>query len=178
MNLEDIAESIIHHKPLLPAIPSASNNGIFNAMRDLSVTDLEIQAVLEELLLNAQEHGQGRGVTIYMGRHLGWFFVAIRDEGPGIHATLPKNPRLADTQGKSAAALIRLAVEEGISGTGSIGRGIGLCLLSELVHLRRAESLIISDGGLFVQVGDIFLERGARLSIHGALVAFKIEVVQ
>ncbi|MEK6705268.1 MAG: hypothetical protein AABZ06_05725 [Bdellovibrionota bacterium] len=176
IHLEDIAESILQGKPLLPLLKDSSENGIFNALSDLGMADIEIQAVLEELLLNAREHGQNKNIMIYMGCHVGWFFAVIRDQGPGIHMTLPKNPRLADTKGKSAAALIRLAVEEGITGTGTVGRGIGLHILSELVSSRRAESLVISDGGLFVQVGDVFLERYARIPTDGTLVAIKVEI--
>lgn len=176
MNLEDIADSITQKRPLIPAVPSPTENGLFEALKDLGIADTEIQVVLEELLLNAKEHGQSLGLSVHLARHLGWLFAVVRDEGPGIHATLPKNPRLADTQGKSAAALVRLSAEEGITGTGTLGRGIRLHLLSELVRSRRAESLILSDGGLFVQVADVFLERAARHPIQGTLAAFKVEV--
>ncbi len=176
MTLEDIVESIMQSRPLLPRIREASENGIFEGLQDLGINDAEIQSVLEELLLNAREHGQSKAIAIHLASHLGWFYAAIRDEGPGIQATLPKNPRLADTLGKSAAALTRLAAEEGITGTGIPGRGIGLHLLSEFVRTRKAESLILSDGGLFVQVSDIFLERAAKKSIQGTLIAFKVEL--
>lgn len=56
------------------------------------------------------------------------------------------------------------------------GRGIGLHLLSDMIRTRRGESLILSDGGLFVQVADLYLERRARTPIDGTIVAFKVEV--
>ncbi len=176
VNLEDLAESIVKDRPLIPAIPSATDNGIFDRLHNLSVSDTEIMVVLEELLLNAQEHGQRKAIAVHIEKHLGWLIAAVRDQGPGIHATLPLNPRLSDTLGKSAAALTRLATEEGITGTGTHGRGIGLHLLSEVIRSRNGESLVLSDGGLFVQVGDLYLERKARFPILGTLVAFKVEI--
>ena len=68
----------------------------------------------------------------------------------------------ADVKGKAAAALVRLACEEGVTGTGVKGRGIGLHLFSDFIRKRNGEGLVFSDGGLFVQVGNVLADTPFR----------------
>jgi signal transduction histidine kinase len=173
MNLEDIAESVIKGRPLIDEVRPADENSLFAAFGALQVHDSEAQTVLEELLLNAREHGKNQGLRLFLSKHLGTAYFVIKDEGRGIHDTVPQNPRLSDVKGKAAAAIIRLACEEGVSGTGVRGRGIGLHLFSQFIKKRQGEGLVLSDGGLFVQVGDVFLERTSQHDIQGTLIALR-----
>ena len=84
--------------------------------------------------------------------------------------------RLSDTKGKRAAALIRLALEEGITGTGTVGRGVGLFLVSSYVARTSSELLVCSDGGLVVQKGKHFTELSQEPSIQGSLILVRVRI--
>ncbi len=82
-----------------------------------------------ELLNNAAEHGMSdAGAHCHvrvMPQRLGdCMDMVVADSGPGIRATLARNPNLSDTQSYSEA--IDPAIQELTSGTGTPTRGIGL----------------------------------------------------
>lgn len=99
---------------------------------------------------------------------------ALEDYGPGIHTTLPANARLSDLKGKKSSSLLRLALEEGITGTAQIGRGLGLFYLSRLVADNHAETLLASNCGLVIQHGDVFYEKDLKNDISRNLIIIKI----
>ncbi len=173
MNLEDLVDSILQNAPLIKPLSLPSERQMYDTLTNLGIVDHSLLSVLDELYLNAKEHGSEK-IQIYITKVFNHFYFVITDLGSGIHSTLPKNKKLSDTLGKSASALIRLACEEGITGTGVVGRGIGLHLLSDFVKNRRAESLILSDKGLMIQIGSLYMEKESRQSIAGTLVALKL----
>jgi len=109
-----------------------NDESLFNLITSLGIKSQNLENVLTELMINSDEHGGGINIFLYghWGKKL--FFV-FQDQGEGIHETIPKNQRLSDTRGKSSVSLLRLAMEEGITGTGTIGRGMGLFYLAQFV---------------------------------------------
>lgn len=71
-------------------------------------------------------------------------------------------------------SILRLSLEEGISGTGQIGRGIGLYYLSRLVQETGGECLIASDRGTVVQSGSQFFEKSLSQDTKGSVVVLKM----
>lgn len=175
MDLETVAQSILDGKPLIPKLSGSTDQILFEAMNKLGIHMADLSTVLEELLLNAREHGK-KSVSVHLGRVLNSLFFAVRDEGVGIHETLPNNIKLSDTRSKSAAALMRLACEEGISGTGTVGRGVGLYLASKYCKDHNAEMLLMCDAGKLLQLQNYFLEKNMLSSefINGTLVCLRI----
>ena len=89
----------------------------------------ELVEIFSQLVNNAAEHGmtpEGAHAHVrYMPHRRGRAFDAvIADSGPGIRATLARNPALP--QPETDAAAMGLAVQELVSGTGVPTRGIGL----------------------------------------------------
>ncbi len=159
---------------LSPTIESTDDSGLFDLFQRMNIQSLSVQILCEELLLNAKEHGKGP-VRTFARRDADRIQVALLDSGPGIHVTVPRNPRLADLGGKSPSAILRMAVEEGITGTGTLGRGVGLSLLARTIRERGGEAVLISDGGLLVQVGEVFQGPPSRYDLAGTLAAFEVE---
>jgi hypothetical protein len=169
--LEDFAESILKGQSFVQELEQVRDQDLYQLVSDLTITDTQLVVVMEELLMNAREHGASP-IRIFAGKRFGKFYFSVWDLGNGIHSTIPNNKFLSDTRDKSASAVIRLACEEGITGTGILGRGVGLHLMSSFCKERREECLLLSDGGFVLQMGDQFFEK-AHPPIQGTLVCLR-----
>ena len=175
MQLEDIVQSVIDGKSLIAQLPGTTDQALFDFMKDSGFSSRhELMTVFEERLINAREHGGGKSLAVFAQKLMGFLYFVIVDRGPGIHTTLPRNPHLSDTKGKSPMALIRLAMEEGITGTSVVGRGVGLYLLSDYINRNGGEAILISDGGLVVQVRDVSMQEKSSHPWDGTLIAVKV----
>lgn len=176
MNLEDLALSILDDKPLIAELPDSTDQALFDAatLSGLS-SHTDLMVVLEELLLNAREHGKD-SPRVYLAVQDGWIYYAVTDLGSGIHQTIPANPKLSDTRGKATTALLRLACEEGITGTGTLGRGVGLYLLAQYCSKQNAEGYLWSNGGVLRIIGSQFQESLSNEPITGTIVCLKNKV--
>ena len=146
---------------------------LFDLARELGIRSQDFIIVLEELLINCQEHGDGIASMQYAVAD-DLFIFRLSDRGSGIHRSIPRNPRLSDTLGKASSSILRLALEEGITGTGQIGRGMGLSLLSQFVRRSSTEAIIASDHGCVTQQGDRFSECILQKDVLGTVVLLKV----
>ena len=127
---------------------------------------VDICSTLSEVCANAAEHGLADGdgsapgfgayaaVQAYnhvvsggsRGDRRGGeeILVAIADGGPGIRATLARNPANADFVATDNDAL-RHALQMGVSSSGEVGRGGGLTLVSQIAA-RAGGSLSLRSG--------------------------------
>lgn len=176
MNIEDIASSITASRPLLDLLHESTDEALYQGLKNLECNDIDLLTVLEELLLNAREHGKPP-VRLFLSKRIGGtLYFTIDDQGVGIHETIPHNPNLSDTRNKSPSSIVRLACEEGITGTGQKGRGVGLYLLSSFCRVRNAEMLIRTDAEQVMQVHDVFLEKKLSQSMTGTLICLKVKI--
>ena len=172
-SIEDIFTSIFSNNHGLKVIESLTDENLFKFYLENSFNSQDLLIVLEELVINSQEHAKSEIVFMY-GRENDYFTIVLIDKVAGIHTTIPNNSRLQDVKGKSSASILRLAVEEGISGTGVIGRGMGLYYLSKLVKEKKAIALLASNGGQIVQQGDYFYEKNLSNDIPGTCIILLI----
>ena len=117
----------------------------------------ELVEIFSELANNAAEHGMtpdGAQVHVrFMPHRRGHAFDAvIADSGPGIRATLARNPKLPQLETDSDA--IGLAIQEMVSGTGVPTRGIGLWMTTTEMRKPGRKLFIHSGTGLLVMYGD------------------------
>lgn len=113
-----------------------------------------VAEIFLELVNNAFEHAEspvGRFATVQM-RDQSRVLCAVADGGIGITASLGHNPAVPPFQEDRDAIL--LALEEGITGTDSPTRGIGLNWVSN------ASGLIIYSGDGLVENGSDVARRG------------------
>lgn len=114
-----------------------------------------ICSTLSEICGNAAEHGRssfGAYVAVQAYDHIvsgsrrdgEEVIISIADGGPGIRATLSRNPKYAD-QTKTDNEAMRHALHMGVTSTGEIGRGGGLTLVSQL-SARNGGTLSIRSG--------------------------------
>ncbi len=172
--LEDELKKIIDHQTKLTCLVNPTDQTIYeNLTTDLGLKSQDLLIVLEELLANSLEHGS-LPIHYYFGQQLKYYIFCIEDFGSGIHTTIPKNSRLSDTKDKSSMSIIRLSLEEGISGTGTVGRGMGLYYLSKLIKEKGAEGLVASNSGLVIQRDNYFIEKPLVQDIKRNLVIFQI----
>lgn len=113
--------------------------------------------VFAELALNAVQHSESPigafGTIQFYESQAGRRFVcAVADGGIGIRQSLERNPALADKVAYDWDA-IELALEEGISTTGSKTRGIGLFGVAEDMR-KPGRQLIIHSGIGMLQIAD------------------------
>ena len=116
----------------------------------------DLVALFSELVNNAAEHGmseQGAHVHVrYMPHRKGYAFdLVVADQGPGIRATLARNPELPRPD--SDAGVIGLAIQESVSGTGISTRGTGLWLTVTEMKKPGRSLLIHSGAGLLTMRG-------------------------
>ena len=117
----------------------------------------ELVEIFSELVNNAAEHGMTElGANVHV-RHIPHrrgtaFDAVISDSGPGIRATLARNPKLPQLETDSDA--IGLAVQELVSGTGVPTRGIGLWMTVTEMRKPGRKLFIHSGTGLLVMYGD------------------------
>ncbi|MBK7961385.1 MAG: hypothetical protein IPK04_09415 [Bdellovibrionales bacterium] len=170
--IEDYFDQIIN-KEVVPILINPTDIDIYELFQTQKIRSQEFLIVLDELLFNSEEHGQ-RPINLYLKKSFGSLVVAIEDFGQGIHTTLPCNQRLSDIKGKKSSSILRLSLEEGITGTGQVGRGLGLFYLSEFVLEKSAECLVASDSGLVIQSAQIFYERALAADICRNLIVIKV----
>ena len=109
-----------------------------------------VAEIFFELINNALEHSEssvGRFATVQI-RGPSRVLCAVADGGIGITQSLGHNPTVPHLQQDQDAIL--LALEEGITGTDSPTRGIGLNWVSNASHL-----IVYSGDGLVEDGGDI-----------------------
>ena len=117
----------------------------------------ELVEIFSELVNNAAEHGiteTGANVHVrFMPHRRGRAFDAVvADQGPGIRATLAGNTALPYSA--TDAEAIGLAIQELVSGTGVLTRGIGLWMTATQMRKPGRKLLIHSGNGLLVMYGD------------------------
>jgi anti-anti-sigma regulatory factor len=114
-----------------------------------------ICSTLSEICANAAEHGAssfGAYAAVQAYHHIvsgtrkrgEEVIVAIADGGVGVRETLSRNPACAEHTTSDNDAL-RHALRMGVSGTGELGRGGGLALVSQIAA-RSGGSLSIRSG--------------------------------
>ena len=118
----------------------------------------ELVEMFSELANNAAEHGMtpdgGRAhahVRYIPHRRGRAFDVVIADSGPGIRATLARNPEIP--QPETDADAIGLAVQELVSGTGIPTRGIGLWMTLTEMRKPGRKLWVQSCSGLLAMYG-------------------------
>lgn len=173
MSLEEILNQALQKTLPFKALDPVTDQSLYELVRGLGVKSQELLIVLEELLMNSQEHGGGHPRLFYDVSDDQLCFL-LRDDGQGIHQHVPRNPRLSDTKGKATTSILRLALEEGITGTGTIGRGMGLFYLSKFVSEHGAESLVASDQGMILQQGGQFYEKLTSCEIEGTMILVRV----
>ena len=118
----------------------------------------EVVEVFSELVNNAGEHGlEDNGEA---NAHVRWmphrrghaFDMVVTDQGPGIRATLERNPKLSPVETDSEA--IGIAVRELVSGTGNPNRGIGLWMTVTEMRKPGRKLWVHSGSGLLTMYGD------------------------
>ena len=151
----------------------AADSKLFDAYEKLNLNDTFLLSVVEELLMNSLEHGL-TPIEIFFSKKEATVFFGIWDRGTGIHNTLPRNPKLSDTKDKTSAALVRLSLEEHITGTGQVGRGVGLGLLSKYVKRSDSELLIWSNGAWVMQAKDCYFEQPSSQNVDGTMILLSV----
>ena len=109
-----------------------------------------------ELLNNAAEHGMNAAgahchVRVMPHRMGNCLDIVVADSGPGIRATLARNPNLPPAQSDQEA--IALAIQELTSGTGTPTRGIGLWITVAEMRRPGRKLQIHSGTGLLTMYG-------------------------
>ena len=174
MLIEDVFTEIYEQRITFDKIVNPSEEQIFNLMQMLKIQSYNFMLVIDEILINSQEHGTGP-IDFYHGESLDFLFFAITDKGPGIHVTLPKNAKLSDIKDKSSTAIIRLSMEEGITGTSTPGKGMGLSILSKFVSDKNVEAIVACNSGTLKQMGSYFLEKKLTFEIPGNCIVIKVQ---
>ncbi|PIU01250.1 MAG: hypothetical protein COT74_01740 [Bdellovibrionales bacterium CG10_big_fil_rev_8_21_14_0_10_45_34] len=157
-SVEKVFQEFCKGDSRLTTVKNITDQKLFEVVTHLGIKNQNLTVVLEEVLINAQEHGDGHPSLHYKvdGNLL---VLVISDSGVGIHQKIPENLRLSDTRGKSSSSIIRLSLEEGITGTGTVGRGMGLYYLSRFASENQASIFVASDQGAVIQVSSQFYER-------------------
>jgi hypothetical protein len=173
MNIENLFYSVAGDNSPFPALPASDEDSIFDKFNELGISSNELMVVVEEVLINAKEHGK-EPVNLYINKVLDYVYIVVSDSGMGIHNTIPENKNLKDTKDKNTSSILRLSLEEGITGTGVKGRGVGLFLLSDFCKNTDSELIIGSDSGLVYQQKDLFYTKEDRsIDIKGSIVCLK-----
>lgn len=107
----------------------------------------ELVTCLEELQLNAQEHGSPPTKLWYQVES-DILYCAVEDQGIGICKKLLPVINLISKGKISCGAILRLSLEEGITSTGVEGRGQGLHYVSQYIRAVGGELFIASNSGI------------------------------
>lgn len=140
---------------LLKKIDKANEYTIYDTLQSAEIKSQDLIIVLEELFINSTEHGKSNP-DFYFDKIDDYYFFAVIDYGAGIHTTVPKNNNLSDLKLKTSSSIIRMSLEQGITGTGQAGRGQGLFYLNTIVQQKNGYSLIASNSGLVLQNKNVF----------------------
>lgn len=113
--------------------------------------NIDLIACLEELKINATEHGKQKYTLWYTLKNK-MLYCAVEDEGIGICNKLrPILIKSFTTADITCAAILRIALDIGVTSTGVVGRGQGLGFVSEFVRNVDGEMLISSSSGILLQ---------------------------
>ncbi|MFZ0248291.1 hypothetical protein [Candidatus Binatus sp.] len=128
-----------------------------------------VSEVFAELALNAVQHSDSSiaafGLIQFYQSETGRRFIcAVADGGIGIRASLERNPALRRRAPYEWTA-IDLALEEGVSGTGSPSRGIGLFGVADEMTKPGRQLIIHSGNGLLLAGGNSPNTRATRCAV-------------
>jgi hypothetical protein len=175
--LEIICHDILEQQnSILYKINPFDHNAIYEVLNKNQINLPVLHTVIEELFINAQEHGQNKKIEGFAKIINDFFYFVIKDEGPGIHQTIPNNKSLIDLKDKSSVAITRVAIEEGVTGTGTKGRGVGLFLLQDFIKKNDAEALLISNSGQVLVKRHETVEKSWEKNITGSVIALKVRL--
>lgn len=124
-----------------------------------------VAEVFAEIAMNAVQHSQSEIgclglIQFYESENRERFICAVADGGIGIRASLEANPDLRRRAAYDWTA-IETALEEGVSGTGSERRGIGLFGVAEDMAKPGRQLIIHSGIGLLRRTGG-----GSQIGSH------------
>jgi anti-sigma regulatory factor (Ser/Thr protein kinase) len=141
------------------ALDSLSNAGVGSANLYPVVSE-----IFAELALNAVQHSESEIgafglIQFYESEHGRRFVCVVADGGIGIRQSLARNPDLRERVPYDWVA-IEVALQEGVSGTGSRTRGIGLYGVAE--DMRKAGRQLIIHSGIGMLQTSEEMERAAR----------------
>jgi hypothetical protein len=128
-----------------------------------------VSEVFAELALNAVQHSDSSIaafglIQFYQSESGRRFICAVADGGIGIRASLEKNPGLRQRVPYEWNA-IDLALEEGVSGTGSPSRGIGLFGVADEMSKPGRQLIIHSGNGLLIAGGNSSKPHATRCAV-------------
>ncbi len=139
----------------------------------------EVVEIFSEIVNNAAEHGDSpegaRTHVRFMPHRSGHSFdVVVVDSGPGVRATLSRNPKL-DVPESDAEAIL-LATQKLVSGTGDPTRGIGFWMI--VTEIRRPGRMVMihSGTGLLMRYGVNNPEVREIERLEGTLVRLTVPV--
>jgi anti-sigma regulatory factor (Ser/Thr protein kinase) len=139
-----------------------------------------VSEVFAELALNAVQHAESSigafGLIQFYESGAGSRFVCtVADGGIGIRRSLERNPQLRSKVPYDWTA-IELALEEGVSGTGSNRRGIGLFGVAEDMRKPDRQLIIHSGIGMLQIAGNSSKMTASRIRVlfPGTLVSASI----
>lgn len=172
-SLENILKNFLISKDGFVEVRNITDSQLFDFYITQTIKNNNLLVVLEELRMNSIEHAKSEP-NFFFKKESDHFVFIIEDNGFGIHQTLPKNPKLSDTEGRASSSILRLALEESISGTGLQGRGMGLYFLSRLITEIDGECLVASDSGFVSKTNDIYTEKDLLIDIKKNVIIIKI----
>lgn len=134
-----------------------------------------VSEVFAELGLNAVQHSESPigafGLIQFYESQQGRRFVcAVADGGIGIRRSLERNPALRGVVPYDWVA-IELALREGVSGTGSRTRGIGLYGVAEDMR-KPGRQLIVHSGIGMLQTGEDLQSSAKRTTLFPGTLAY------
>ncbi len=171
--IRKVFNSILEDNSILKKIDNANEYTIYESLISEKIKSQDLAIVLEELFINSTEHGKSNP-NFYFDKINDFYFFAIIDYGSGIHTTIPKNNNLSDLKLKTSSSIIRLSLEQGITGTGQIGRGQGLFYLNTLIQQKSGMALIASNSGLVLQDKNIFTTETLSTDIQANCIILQI----
>lgn len=173
--IENLFDQVLKSSNSFDEIKNISDHELFEFYNKYSLKNQNLLVVLEELIMNSVEHAKCAPDFLYKKNNNEFIFI-IKDAGVGIHETVPKNPNLSDTLGKTSTSIIRLSFEESITGTGQKGRGMGLYYLSRLVSETKGQCLVASDSGFVVKSSEVYTEKVLSTDIKQNIIILMINL--
>ena len=159
-----------HQRELLEAVCERFRNNVAANIKP------QVVEMFSKMVNNAAEHGMSDTgahchVRLMPHRRGLAFDSVITDRGPGIRATLERNP---DLQVESDEQALRLAVQELTSGTGNPTRGIGLWTTFLECQKPGRKLQVHSGTGRLTVYGPDSVEFSTTLEHQGTTVRFTI----
>ena len=159
-----------HQRELLEAVCERFRNNVAANIKP------QVVEMFSKMVNNAAEHGMsdtGAHCHVRLMPHRKGLALdsVITDRGPGIRATLERNPNL---QVESDEQALRLAVQELTSGTGNPTRGIGLWTTFLECQKPGRKLQVHSGTGRLTVYGPDSVEFSTTLEHQGTTVRFTI----